>query len=136
MYFLLEAMQEARIHTPWPVANNLVSNLTQTWFNANHSSPTPRGICPLTYLFTFPDLDHISLFVIRILVENWCCYWKYYLTDIPTMSPNIAIYKDTVPWPLYICTFTTWTSMCCVHKLIPTILCYLICLANINELCP
>ncbi len=33
-----------------------------------------------------------------------------------TDRPNIAIYKDTVPWPPYICTVIDWTLLCWVQK--------------------
>ena len=59
-----------------------------------------------------------TLFSLSLHCRRW--YWWVIPVDMLTSFSsttclgrvfNIAIYKDTVPWPLYICTLIEWLSM-------------------------
>ncbi len=53
-----------------------------------------------------------------------------------TMSQNIVTYKNTVPWPLYMCTVRDWTLYAECNNLIPCIWCNLCLYTEFTEQCP
>ncbi len=93
----------------------LVSSLNAK-FN-NHNSVLIYFCCQ-SYVYEFLDTVHQRVY-----------FWMYKHADIQrTVLPmNIAIYEDTVPWPLCNCMFSEWTLTYSVQKTHPSIvhICYI-----------
>ncbi len=107
--------------------------LTEHCNTQGHSSLTPMYLYILWETFDvrqniFTRTKFLDPYIfIHPLYELWCdetelCYLQGQSSLTPVhlyiqwmtfdvMRLNIAIYKDTDPWPLYICTFIEWTLM-------------------------
>ncbi len=100
----------------YPCIKSTLHNYLGHWQHwPTSSQKNYEAIIPKTPMFLTLTLKCLNLLPLCInpiisylLLEQLCL--------LITIKLNIAIYKDTILWPLYICTVTRWTLTYCEQE--------------------